>query len=91
MRQVNVLYEIMDCFVGILDRVFDARWQMNFQVFQPVFGHDQSLYAGDPVCGPLLRHEWYMLIGLQKKTLRMMFSGTDLASMYRNEMWVIAA
>jgi hypothetical protein len=47
MRQVNVLSKVMDCFVGILDRMFDARRQMAFQVFQPVFAHDQSRYAGD--------------------------------------------
>lgn len=87
MRQVNVLYQITDCFVSILDRMFDARWQMTFHIFQPVFAHDQSRYAGDPVFWPLPHYEWYMLIALQKKTPRMMFPCTDLASKYRNEMW----
>ena len=39
MRQMNMLSKILGHFVGILDRVLDARWQMAFYALKPVFAH----------------------------------------------------
>ena len=39
MRLFNMLRKIMDCFVDILDRVFDARWDMVLYALTPAIAH----------------------------------------------------
>ena len=53
MGQMNAQCKIVDCTVGLLERVLYARRQVLFEIFKPVFGH--GLTIGGTRHNPIFR------------------------------------